>query len=76
MRWSEISELMKGGFEVTVDFEECKRNKYFIRKGQLHFPISSNQFDRLLEEGYIDSDYRVERGTGLWGADQMIYQGR
>ena len=74
MRWSEIETLMKGGFEVVVDVGA--RNKYFIRKEEkMYFTISSFQFDRLLESGYIDSDYRVDR-EGLLGGEMLIYRGR
>ena len=74
MRRGEIETLMKGGFEAVVDVGA--RNKYFIRKEEkMYFPISSFQFDRLLEGGYIDSDYRVDR-DGLLGGEMLIYRGR
>lgn len=74
MRWGEIETLMKGGFEAVVDVGA--RNKYFIRKEEkMYFPISSFQFDRLLEGGYIDSDYRIDR-EGLLGGEMLIYRGR
>ena len=75
MTWREIQSLIHGPYEVAVAIDEHK-NKYWLRIYGVHYPISSLQFERLLEQGYIDPEYRMERGTGLWGEDQMIYRGR
>ena len=79
MTWRQIEKVIRGKFEVAVE-ADCTHNKYWIRKtepsGPIYYPISSLQFERLLENGYIDPDYRVEHGNGLYGADQMIYEGR
>lgn len=73
MKWTEIETMMKGGFEVAIEIGS--RNKYFVKKGNMYFPISSFQFDRLLEEGFVDPDYRVVRDPA-YGSDQLIYTGR
>lgn len=70
MTWRDIERVIKDSFEVIVE-PRWKKNKYWIRRKLAYFEISSLQFDRLLEGGYIDPDYRVENG----GA-QLIYRGR
>ena len=75
MSWRDIERLIHSRFEVAVALDEHK-NKYWLRIAGVHYPISPIQFDRLLEEGYIDPEYRMEHGTGQFGEDQMIYRGR
>ena len=75
MTWREMQSLMRDSYEVAVEVGSS-RNKYWIRKGQLYFPILSFQFDRLLEEGYINPDYKINRGSGPFGDNLYIYEGR
>lgn len=76
MTWRDIEKLMREDhFDVCVE-PRRSGNKYWLRqRGNVHYPISSPQFDRLLEGGYIDPDYRVEH-NGLYGAEEMVYRGR
>lgn len=73
MTWRNIQRLIKESFVVSVE-PRRSGNRYWLRQGAAYYPISSLQFDRLLELGYIDPDYRIERENGL--AEQMIYEGR
>lgn len=75
MIWRQIKELIQDEFEVAVNTSWIK-NKYWIRKKAVYYPITSHQFERLLTEGYIDPDYRMEHSAGIYGTDQMIYRGR
>ena len=74
MLWRNIERLIKEHFVIIVE-PRRSGNKYWIRQGHAYFEISSLQFDKLLEGGYIDPDYKVDR-SGPYGAEQMIYGGR
>ena len=74
MRWHELSALMKESFDVVVE-PRRSGNKYWLVQQKVYYPISTPQFDRLLEGGYIDPDYRVERDL-RYGSQQLIYRGR
>ena len=71
MTWRDIERVIKDEFEVIVE-QRWNRNKYWIKREPAYFEISSLQFDRLLEGGYIDPDYRVGHNCG----EQLIYRGR
>lgn len=74
MTWRNIERIMHDRFEVVVEIRKV-RNKYFIRQNKAYFEITSNQFEKLLECGYIDPDYRVERDHAD-ETESMIYRGR
>lgn len=74
MTWRDIDKIIRERFDVVVEIRRCG-NRYWLRQGQAYLPITSLQFDRLLEGGYIDPDYRVEHNA-QYGADQFIYRGR
>ena len=80
MTWRQVEKLIRDRFDVAVETEcETAHNKYWIKKwelsGPVYYPLTSHQFERLLDEGYIDPDYHMEYNHGLYG-DQMIYRGR
>ena len=72
MTWRDIERVIRDRFNVIVE-PRWHRNKYWIRREPAYFEISSLQFDRLLEGGYIDPDYRVEH---IGEAERFIYPGR
>lgn len=73
MTWRDIERIIrKETFDVIVE-PRWHRNKYWIRREPAYFEISSLQFDKLLEGGYIDPDYRVER---INETERFIYPGR
>ena len=75
MTWRDIEKLIREDFDVCVEPHQ-RKNRYWIRqRGNVHYSISSLQFEKLLEGGYIDPDYKVDR-SGLYGAEQMVYTGR
>lgn len=74
MLWRDIERLIKEHFVIIVE-PRRSGNRYWIRQGQAYFEISSLQFDKLLEGGYLDPDYRIERNT-MDCTEQMIYTGR
>lgn len=74
MQWRTIERIIRERFEVVVEIRKV-RNKYFIRQGHAYYEITSCQFDRLLESGYINPDYRIERDHA-YETESMIYSGR
>lgn len=75
MTWRDIEKIMRDdSYDVAVEIRRSG-NRYWLRQQRVYFPITSVQFDRLLEGGYIDPDYRVEHLAAV-GADQYVYQGR
>ena len=76
MTWREIEKVIKHErFQVKAEISRS-RNKYWILVGQVHYEISALQFDKLLEGGFIDPDYRVSRDAGQWSGESLIYEGR
>lgn len=67
----EIEKLIRDSFDVIVE-PRRSGNRYWIKQNQAYYPITSVQFDNLLEGGYVDPDYRVEHN----GGEQLIYRGR
>ena len=74
MTWRDIEKLIRQSFVVSVE-PRRSGNKYWIRQNQAYYPITSLQFDRLLEYGYIDPDYRVEHNR-QYETELLIYRGR
>lgn len=72
MTWREIEKVMKNHYDVSVLILR-ERNAYILRSQGLEYKITSQQFDKLLEEGWIDPDYRIERNTVT---ERHIYEGR
>lgn len=75
MTWRDIERLMHDRFDVGVEVRRG-RNKYWFRQGDVHYSISSPQFEKLLEYGYIDPYYKIEHRSGQYGADLLVYRGR
>ena len=47
MTWREIEGLIRRDrFQVVVELSKS-RNKYWIKKNQVHYPITARQFDNL-----------------------------
>lgn len=67
----DIEKLIRDSFDVIVE-PRRNGNRYWIKQNQAYYPITSAQFDNLLEGGYVDPDYRVEHN----GGEQLIYRGR
>ena len=74
MTWKEIEKIMKGRYDVIVEVNRDK-NKYFMLKDNVHYKLNSCQFDKLLEGGWIDPDYRLERNS-MFGYERHVYEGR
>lgn len=75
MTWREIEKVIKHErFQVKAEISRS-RNKYWILVKQVHYEISALQFDKLLEGGYIDPDYRREN-SGQWSGEALVYEGR
>ena len=75
MTWREIEKVIKHErYQVKAEISRS-RNKYWILVGQVHYEISALQFDKLLEGGYIDPDYRREN-SGQWSGEALVYEGR
>ena len=75
MTWREIEKVIKHErFQVKAEISRS-RNKYWILVGQVRYEISALQFDKLLEGGYIDPDYRREN-SGQWSGEALVYEGR
>lgn len=70
----DIEKLIRDSFDVIVE-PRRSGNRYWIKQNQAYYPITSAQFDNLLEGGYVDPDYRVEHDL-KYGSQQMIYTGR
>lgn len=75
MTWREIEKVIKHErYQVKAEISRS-RNKYWILVGKVHYEISALQFDKLLEGGYIDPDYRREN-SGQWSGEALVYEGR
>ena len=76
MTWRDIERLIRRDRVQVIAEISMSRNKYWIKKEQVHYEISALQFDKLLEGGFIDPDYRVSHDAGQWIGESFIYEGR
>ena len=75
MTWRDIERLIKHSSFILIVEPRRTKNRYWISQGHTYFEITSLQFDRLLEGGYIDPDYRREN-SGQWSGEALVYEGR
>ena len=74
MTWRDIERLIKHSSFILIVEPRRTKNRYWISQGHTYFEITSLQFDRLLEGGYIDPDYKVTRYMD--GTEHLLYNGR
>ena len=75
MRKKEIEELaVKRGAALVADIAP-ERNKYFIRVMDVHYKISSKQYEYLLQYGYFEENYEIDPAGGM-GFEMHIHRRR
>ncbi len=52
-----------------------ERNKYFIRVMDVHYKISSKQYELLLQYGYFEENYEIDPAGGM-GLEMHIHRRR
>lgn len=75
MRKKEIEELaVQRGAALVADIAP-ERNKYFIRVMDVHYKISSKQYEYLLQYGYFEENYEIDPAGGM-GFEMHIHRRR
>lgn len=75
MRKKEIEELAVQRGAALVAEIAPERNKYFIRVMDVHYKISSKQYEYLLQYGYFEENYEIDPAGGM-GFEMHIHRRR
>lgn len=75
MRRKDMMELAETPGAALVAEIAPERNKYFIRVMDVHYKISSKQYELLLQYGYFEENYEIDP-TGGMGFEMHIHRRR
>ena len=75
MRKKDLEEIIFQPGTALVAEIAPERNKYFIRAMDVHYKISSKQYEYLLQYGYFEEQYEIDRAGGM-GFEMHIHRRR
>lgn len=75
MRKKDMTELAETPGAVLVAEIAPERNKYYIRVMDVHYKISSKQYEYLLQYGYFEENYEIDPAGGM-GFEMHIHRRR
>lgn len=75
MRKKDLEEFIFQPGAVLVAEIAPERNKYYIRVMDVYYKISSKQYELLLQYGYFEENYEIDRAGGM-GFEMHIHRRR